>query len=282
MKIWIKFFIISLSALTALTLAWTLVRWDDPRSFYSVIWDYQTVRLYFLISVSTFITLNVFKQIEWILTRESSFIWARNTKAMYAYLLGTVIYFTLGLFVFDLAARIIGLIMPIALTIIGFNLSSMTITKEMGRKRLLIMANIALLVFWSMTTIYMTIDLEYKKDYIEEAKKNLTKIDTEFLQHADSLRAVFDRSNGYNVKQLDTKTLESLVIGQLRLHQEFQEFRDFNEYTRYTHADYLWNYGQMITILQVGLLLVILLNGLYLIYLIRDSKVTTANKVYKT
>lgn len=145
-------------------------------------------------------------------------------------------------------------------------------TKEMSQRKVLIMANIVLLAFWSMTTIYLTNDLKFKKRYIEEAKENIKRIDAKFLQRADSLRAVFNRNKGFDIDQLDNKTLESLLIAQLELHQEFKEFRHINEYTEYTHADYLWNYSQMITMLQAGLLMVILLNSLYLIYLIRDSK----------
>jgi hypothetical protein len=267
MKSWIKYFTISFSLLISLTLAWVLVRWDDPRSFYTVIWDYPTVRLYFLISASTFTTLNIFRLVERTLTREVSFIWTRNTNAMYGYLLGTVIYFTFCLFVFDMYPRVLGLIIPIVLTNIGFNLSSVKIKEEWNRRRVLVIANIVVLAFWSMTSIYLAIDLEYKKSYIEEAKANLKKIDNHHLQRIDSLWTVFSNKREY----LDNDSLEAIMIAQLRLHQEFSKYRETNDYIEYSHVDYLWNYSQMRTMLLVGLLMVVLLNGVYLIYLFRDS-----------
>ena len=268
MKFWIKYFTISFSLLTSVTLAWLLVKWDDPRSFYGVIWDYPTVRLYFLISTSTFVTLNIFQLVEWTITKESSFIWARNTKAMYGYLLGTGIYFTVGLFVFDLYPRLLGLVIPIALTNIGFNLNSVRITREMSRRRVLLMANIAVLAFWSMTTIYLTIDLEYKKNYIEEAKANLKKVDAQYLQRGDSLWTVFSNNKEFS----DNKSLETIILAQLKLHREFSEYIETNDYIEYTHLDYLQNYTEMRTMLLVGLLMVVLLNGVYLIYLFKDGK----------
>lgn len=276
MKSWIKYFTISFSLLTSLTLAWVLVKWDDPRSFYEVIWDYPTVRLYFLISASTFTTLNIFRLVERRLTKEASFIWTRNTNAMYGYLFGTVVYFTLGLFVFDLYPRVLGLSIPIVLTNIGFNLNGVKIKEELNRRRVLVIANIVVLAFWSMTSIYLAIDLEYKKGYIEEAKTNLKKIDNQHLQRIDSLWTVFSNKRDY----FDNDSLEAIIIAQLRLHQEFSKYRETSDYIEYSHVDYLWNYTQMRTMLLVGLLMVVLLNGVYLIYLFRDSKATTHNSVH--
>jgi len=262
----IKLIVVGLSLFTSVFGAIYILTWDIHSALYSVFWDYQFIRVYVLISVITFISLNVFRQFENLLVQSTRPTSNSNLGGLYSYLLGTIIYLIFLQFVFDFRLRVFGLAIPISMTTIGFNLNiTKNDPKEMARKKVLIMANIVLLIFWSLTTIYLTINLEYKKSYIEEAKVNIEKIETQYLQQGDSLWSVFSSNKEF----YDNKKLESIVLAQLKLHREFSQFLQTNDYIQQTHLDYLLDYIEMRTMMLFGLLMVILLNGLYLYYLIK-------------
>jgi hypothetical protein len=287
-EILVKAITTGLSLLTSVSAGLYVLTWDTHNSLdvlnasYSVIWDYQVVRVYILISASLFASLNVFRQIEILFSRPIKSISNSNIGGIYSYVLGTIIYAIFIQFVFDFRLRVLGLVIPIILTTIGFNLNIVKDTKELARKKVLILANIVLLIFWSATAIYIYVDLEYKRKGFEEAKSYFKELDSKYLKHGDSLRNVFD-THGFNfklLKQLKNDTLESLVIEQMKLYSEFSKYREMNDYALHAHLNYIYNYEELRTMILVGLISVLFINGIYLTYLYRDKKATTANKVH--
>jgi hypothetical protein len=265
-QILIKTIIAGLSLGTIAFAALYILKWDIHNALYSVIWDYQLVRVYALISVTTFILLNAFRQIEYLLSQTTKSTSNSNLGGLYAYIVGTIIYAIFLEFIYDFNLRVIGLTIPIVLTTIGFNLNIVKNDSKTARKKVLIIANIILLIFWSVPTIYLTMDIDNRKNHIEEIKEDLKKVKTQYLQRGDSLWAVFSSNKEF----MDNKQMEPIVLAQLKLNREFIKFQETNDYIEYIHLDYLANYDEIKTMMFAGLIIVILLNGIYLIYLIRD------------
>lgn len=253
-------------SLTTITIAVSYILEIDIHSALdSVIWDYQFVKVYAFISVMTFISLNAFRLIEYLLTQTNSTS-NSNLGGLYAYFLGTIIYAIFAGFIYDFHLRVIGLTFPIVLTTIGFNFNIVKSDAKTARKKILILTNIILLIFWSVPTVYLTMDLERRKNEIEEMKVDINKVKTQYLQRGDSLWVVFSSNKEF----FENKLMEPIVLAQLKLNREFSKFQDTNDYIEFIHLDYLANYEDIRDMMIAGLIIVVLLNGIYLTYLVKD------------
>lgn len=60
-------------------------------------------------------------------------------------------------------------------------------------------------------------------------------------------------------------------MGQLRLFSEFTKYRQSNPLTSDVNEMFLFEYKEMNTMLVIGFIAIVLLNIIYIVYLIRDE-----------
>lgn len=199
---------ILLSLIAIIFTSLTLIYWDDLHSHEDLIWDYEPIRLYVLISIGIFALLNAFRKIETIITKQSGLFTLSNLSGLYGYILGTIIYFIIGLITFDYTTRFYGLLIPILLTIIGFHFNRSKIEKKLPRKKLLITVNVVVLTFWLLILIDFQAFLNYRQSVFGADRKYFQQIDAKFQTKSDSLaHIIFDKLDPKIFKQLKNDTL---------------------------------------------------------------------------
>jgi|GEM_PF-2755926 hypothetical protein len=267
----VKVIVGGLSFIIASIAALFIVEFDTDYAYSVAIWDYWTVRNYFFISVSTFIFLNIFGLADNLITKTKSTA-ESNLKGLYGYILGTLIYFAIGWFVYDFRPRIFCLTIPIFLTTIGFTLKSNKTDKPMFTKKILLISNMILISFLFVMMLNFYFEYESKQEAFEYAQSQFKEIDDRYLDHLDSLDNVFQNKTFPILKKLNNDTLESVVVEQLKLHSAFSKYRRTNEFIEATQLNYLEIYSEMRIMFIIGFIVMTLLNGLYIVFLIRDTR----------
>jgi hypothetical protein len=193
-----------------------------------------------------------------------------NLGGIYSYILGTIVYAIFFEFLFDNDLKSYGLLIPISLTTLGFNINILKDTTDLARSKVLIITNIMLLFFWSVATVYLLNDLEQYKRAFEDTKEKFALLDSKYLKEADSIQSAFVPMTDFKLlKELKNDTLEKLIDAEFRLYSEFRKYRAIDKYVASLRQDYMYNYQQIRTSLVLGLIIVVLLNVVYLIYLRR-------------
>lgn len=271
-----------LSIVTIIFSSLTIVHLIGYRTDGTLIWDYESLKLYVLVSIAIFGALNAFRKIEITFTKENARYVSSNLSGLYGYILGTLIYFIVGLLTLDYLIRVLSLIIPIFTTIIGFNFSKKAnVEIKSPKRKLLIIMNVILLTFWSLILVDLQSFLNYRRSVFKEDRKYFEKIDSQFQKRSDSMaNVIFKKLDTKTFKKLNNDTLESVIIGQLNLYSEFSRYRDANPLTSDWNEVFLFEYKEMNTMLIVGFIAIVFLNAIYILYSIRDEKATPTEKVH--
>ncbi|GAB1444431.1 hypothetical protein MASR2M41_00340 [Flammeovirgaceae bacterium] len=247
-----------------------LTGWDIHQSLYGFVWDYQLVRLYALVSISLFITINGFRLIEVLILKIERSTSASNLSGFYGYVLGTIIYIVYLLFIQDYSSRVFGLAIPILLTILGFNYFESAGDKKQTRMRLILLINIVILLAWSITVFNLYVTLQYDRDSFDDGKKYFTELEKKYFSNSDSLARVYSKVLSPKVlDRIENDTLKSILYNQMDLFLEFKTYRESISNLTYSQYEYIWKYNEMRTMIGVGLIFVLILNAIYLTYLIK-------------